>query len=151
MASNDGLNLLAMLSTQPQVDSGVNYLARNRLYSQPAPVMSGYLTKLDPLQELAFQQWVKENKIPFDPTPTADYDMRGYYKSIQGMNKLAQASINANDGQIHFPDTFKTPYHESFSAESKFAAPGAPTWNDLDQLVTPNAKIVYDERKANGK
>jgi hypothetical protein len=147
MAQNDALNLLAQLSAAPQADPSQANYARNRLYAMAAPVMSGYLTKLDPLQEMAFQQWVRDNNVPFDPSPNADYDMRGYYKSIQGLNRLAQTSVNANDGMLHFPDTFKTPYHESFSAESKWAAPGAPTWNELDQLVTPNAKIVFDERK----
>jgi hypothetical protein len=123
-------------------------LARNRRYALPPSVMKGsYLTQLSPLQEMAFQQWVQKNNVPFDPSPTADYDMRGYYRALMAGDPRAQSGVNANDGQLHFTDAFKTPYHESFSAESKFAAPGAPRWNEADQLVTPGGQIVFDERR----
>lgn len=117
-------------------------------YALPLSTMKdSFLTKLNPLQEMAFQQWVKTNNVPFDPSNKADYDMRGFYQAKMAGDKSALTGMNANDGKLHFTDTFKTPYHESFSAESKFAAPGSPRWNELDQLVAPSGRIVYDERK----
>jgi hypothetical protein len=127
-------------------------LARNSAYALPPSVMTGsYQTKLNPLQELAFQSWVKKNGIPFDPSPAADYDMRGFYRAMLYGDPEAKTTMNANDGMPHFIDRFKTPYHESFSAESQWAKPGAPTWNELDQLVLPSGKVVFDERKKFGK
>ena len=116
-------------------------------YSLPLSVMKdSYLTKLNPLQEMAFQEWVKTNNVPYDPSNKADYDMRGFYQAKMNGDKSASNGMNANDGLMHFTDKFKTPFHKSFSGESKFAAPGAPMWNDLDQLISPSGRIVYDER-----
>lgn len=114
------------------------------------PEQSPYQTQLSPTEETQFQGWVKQNKIPFDPSPTSDYDMRGFYKEQKSSGSKAQTGINKNDGKLHFTDFFKTPYHKSFSAESKYAKAGAPKWNDKDQLVLPNGKVVFDE-KVKGK
>jgi hypothetical protein len=67
--------------------------------------------------------------------------MRGFWQSGGG-----GTAVNPNDNMLHFPDTYKTPYHQSFSAESQWALPNAPTWNSQDQLVTPDGRIVFDER-----
>lgn len=129
------------------LDDANSILQRNMQYAKPAPIMGGYLSQLSPADEMAFQGWVKQNNVPFDPSPTADYDMRGFYRAMKNGDPTAKTGMNANDGQMHFSDYFKTPYHQSFSAESKWAAPGAPKWNDRDQLVTPGARVVFDERK----
>lgn len=122
-------------------------LAKTAAYALPPSVMAnGYQTKLGLLQEMGFQNWVKENNVPFDPSPTADYDMRGFYQALQAGDPRAQTGQNANDGKLHYADYFKTPYHESFSGGSKFAAPGAPSWNRSDQLVMPDGRVVLDER-----
>jgi hypothetical protein len=113
---------------------------RNAQWSVPEPA-GGYLTRLSPRDESLFKQWVDKNNVPFDPSPNADYDMRGFWKSGQG-----GTAVNPNDGKLHFPDTFKTPYHQSFSSESKFATPDAPTWNDKSQLVDKAGNVVFDER-----
>lgn len=63
-------------------------------------------TKLDPLQEFAFRQWVEDNRVPFDPNakgPT-DYDMRGFYQGLTQQNPRAVTATNQNDGRLHFPD-----------------------------------------------
>ena len=143
------VNMLSRL--MPEIvpaDAGRNeLLARNMQYAVPSPVMQGgYLTKLDPLEEMAFMLWVKEKNVPFDPSPNADYDMRGFYKAMKSGDPKASTGMNSNDGQLHFTDFFKTPFHESFSAESRYAKPGAPKWNESDQLVLPSGKIVFDER-----
>jgi hypothetical protein len=105
-------------------------------WSKPGP----YVTKLPPDREQDFQQWVQDNHIPWQDTPDADYDMRGFYQSGE------HQSLNGNDGKMHFPDTWKTPYHQSFSRESIYATDGAPSWNEKDQLVLPNGTVIFDER-----
>ncbi len=119
---------------------------RNKAYARQE---KSYLTKLPPEQERAFQDWVSKNNVPFDPSAKADYDMRGFWHGLVTGDRKAQTAINPNDNKMHFPDYWKTPYHESFSNESMHAAKGAPKWNEKDQLVLPNGKIVFDERKKN--
>lgn len=118
---------------------------RNISYAKPAPA-GGYLTALPQDQEKAFQQWVSQNNVPFDPSSQADYDMRGFWKGLMSGDPRATTAINPNDRQLHFPDYWKTPYHKSFSAESMWATEKAPSWNEKDQLVTPDGKVVFDER-----
>lgn len=106
---------------------------------------NSYITPLSLDDQIKFLEWVSSNNVPYDPSPNSDYDMQGYWKSIQGKNYSPE--INKNDGMPHYPDTFKTPYHRTFSSESVFSTPGAPSWNKLDQLVLPDGTIVFDERK----
>lgn len=106
-----------------------------------------YQTKLPPDQEQAFQSWVAAKKVPFDPSPTADYDMRGYYQALQAKDPRAVTEVNAADKRMHFPDVWKTPYHATFSAESIYAPPDAPHW-DGDVLIDKNGKVIADERPA---
>lgn len=121
----------------------LNPALRNAQWAMPAP-SGGYMTSLPPDQEAQFKAWVAQNKVPFDPSRVADYDMRGFWQA-QSQPGLATA-INPNDNMLHFPDRFKTPYHQSFSAESQWALPGAPNWNNQDQLVLPNGRVIFDER-----
>lgn len=95
------------------------------------------LTKLSPEEEKSFQKWVNKTGVPV----TDDYDMRGFWKYG------GESGVNRNDGQLHFTDTYKTPLHESFSGESRYARKDIPTpkWNDKDQLVAPNGKVLFDE------
>jgi hypothetical protein len=55
----------------------------------------------------------------------------------------AVGAIDPNDGQMHYPDCWKTPYHETFSAESQWPL---PTWNAEDQLIAPSSRIMFDDR-----
>lgn len=114
-------------------------------YAKPG----NYNTALPPQEEREFQQWVQQNKIPFDPqAPVADYDMRGFYQALKSGDERATTAVNQNDNKTHFPDYWKTPYHKSFSSESQWADPEkAPRWNSKNQLVTPDGKVVYDERE----
>jgi hypothetical protein len=117
---------------------------RNKPWSKPG----NYRTDLGD-QEPAFQQWVRDNKVPFDVHRTGpdDYDMRGFWQGAQTGDPRANTSPNPNDGQIHYDDKWKTPYHKSFSSESQWAQPNAPAWNEKDQLIDPSTgSVVYDER-----
>ena len=56
-----------------------------------------------------------------------------------------KAAMNTTTKSLHYPDTYKTPYHESFSAESQWAASGAPTWKG-NKLVTPSGEVVFEDK-----
>jgi len=100
-----------------------------------------YRTQLSPVEEYEFYKWVKENKIPFQEEggPLADYDMRGFWKAMVSGNSERAPNL-------HFPDTFKTPFHSTFSNESKYAYPGAPHWVG-DKLMDKSGKVIVDEGK----
>lgn len=118
--------------------------ARNAKWARDG--LTSYVTALDPTQEMQFREWVEKGRIPFDPDQLdPDYDMRGYWTDGQ----QGGAQVNANDGQPHYPDTYKTPFHQSFSRESRYARPDAPYWANDHQLVDPaTGEVVYDERPA---
>lgn len=136
-------------------------LARNKPYM--AASAHDFTTPLPPDQEASFRKWVADNKVPFDPNnPTSDYDMRGYWTAantpgawdhLQQMGKIPAdmqpggTKVDPNDGQPHFPDWWKTPYHQTFSNESQFADRStAPHWTPDDKLVTPDGKVVFDDK-----
>jgi hypothetical protein len=108
---------------------------------RPDALPGPYITQLHPEDETKFQQWVKDNKIPWQDSPTADYDMRGFWKAQVSGDPNAQRAAN-----LHFPDTYKTPYHRSFSNESKYATPAAPRWVNNNQQVDPHGNVTWDDR-----
>lgn len=121
-----------------------NYIKYQK-YAKPGT--NNYQTALPDDQEQQFRSWVKQNRVPFNPAdPVADYDMRGYWKDIASKGQ-SETAINPNDHQMHFPDTYKTPYHNSFSGESQYALPGGPSWVNDHQLAAPDGSILYDERQ----
>lgn len=103
-----------------------------------------YVTSLAPAEENEFQSWVKNNKIPFDPSANSDYDMRGFWKASKAGDPNASTAVSQFDGRIHFPDTYKTPYHKTFSNESKYATPSAPKWVG-DKLIDSSGRVIADE------
>jgi hypothetical protein len=134
-------------SAQPQqrIDPAQQYLARNRPYVRPGATQ--FTTQLPPQAEQAFRQWVQQNRVPFNPAvPTSDYDMRGFWSALQAGDPRARSAIDPNDSRLHYPDYWKTPYHQTFSAESQWATPDAPRWNDKDQLVDKAGNIIFDDR-----
>ncbi len=112
--------------------------------SNYAATAGPYQTTLLPHEEAKFQQWVTQNKVPFDPSPTADYDMRGYWRALQAKDPRTQTAVNAFDNQLHFPDVWKTPYHASFSNESIYARKDAPKWVG-DKLTDNKGRVLVDE------
>jgi hypothetical protein len=130
---------------QPQLTPQQTF-ARNAPYLNQIN-MRPYNTPLSPMDEMMFQGWLGKNNVPFDPkAPVSDYDMRGFWKGLQEGHPQAQSAIDPNDGKMHYPDYWKTPYHDTFSDQSQWAGPTAPKWNDQDQLVTPGARIQFDDR-----
>ena len=128
------------ISSRPE-----DVLDRNKQYTKGN--LQSFQTNLSNNDELQFQKWIKQNpNIPFDDSKTSDYDMRGFWKGLKDKDPTAVTSINPNDNMPHFPDTYKTPYHVSFSNESKYSNNKAPSWNDKDQLIDMNGNVVFDER-----
>ena len=126
-----------------------NFFETGKLPPRPEPLQIGrkYVTELPPDQEQAFQAWAAKNKVPWQDTPNADYDMRGFWSALQVGDPRAATAINPADKRLHFPDTWKTPYHATFSNESQYAAgrPDAPHWQG-NVLVAPDGRVVADER-----
>lgn len=117
-------------------------LKRNMAYADPD--WRKKMAVLTPEQEKAFRAWVVANKVPFNPGEKyPDYDMRGYYLAMQ--KGAAGSEVNPVDKRLHYPDTFKTPYHESFSRESQWAKEGAPSWQG-QKLVSPAGEVVFETK-----
>lgn len=110
------------------------------------PSKTGYITQLTPQEMAQFLTWVRTNNIPYDPSPNADYDMPGFWKGLVSGDPKATTAIDPNDKRLHFTDYWKTPYHKTFSRESQYAMPDAPEWNDQDQLVDKDGKVLFDDR-----
>lgn len=127
-----------------------NY-GRNQTWTKPGA--QNFNTPLTPTEEQQFQQWLATNKVPFDPNqPVQDYDMRGFWKALMSGDPKAQSAVDPNDKRLHYPDYWKTPYHQTFSNESQWADPKkAPHWNEKDQLVMPDGTVIFDDRAQKGK
>ncbi len=114
----------------------------------PRTLPSNYNTKLPPLEEMQFRQWLSENHVPFNADAAlTDYDMRGFYQASRQGQPGVSTQVNPNDNLLHYPDRFKTPIHRSFSNESQWAGASAPQWINDSQLASPNGRIVFDERR----
>lgn len=144
----------AMSSLPPEAHGAISHahglIGGGSDAAQPIPSPGpGYVTKLPDQQEQGFQSWAKEKKVPWVDEPNADYDMRGYYQALQSGDPGARQSLNAADGKMHFPDTWKTPFHKTFSNESKYATPDAPHW-DRNRLIDNTGRMIADESGTSG-
>lgn len=117
--------------------------ARNKAWAKPSA--DGYATTLSPPQEKAFRGWIAQNNVPFDPNATvSDYDMRGFYKALIAGDPRAKSAVDPNDGRIHYPDYWKTPYDATFSNQSQWATREAPHW-DGNKLVSNNGVVLFND------
>lgn len=114
--------------------------AHNAMFATSGP----YQTPLSTKDEAAFRAWVAKWDIPFDPKArTVDYDMRGFWKAQPGHSASAPPH---GDGD-HFPDTWKTPYDTSFSAESMYATSDCPfVWQGNALVDTRTDTLVFGSR-----
>ena len=105
--------------------------------------LSPYHTPLASWEKPIFLDWIRtlsqQLGRPLDPDdPT--YDYRGFWRSqLLGGRGMG---LDPSSGQMHFPDTFKTPDHPTFSNESQYATPGAPHWTANDTLVDPQGDVT---------
>lgn len=123
-----------------------NYRPQISPYAQ---FVGNYQTRLPDAQEQQFHSWVNQNQIPFDPGQYADYDMRGFWQAMTRGDQRATSAIDPYDKLPHFPDYWKTPYHESFSNESIYAKPTAPAWQGNRFLVDQQSGAVKFDQGAN--
>lgn len=140
-------NMMADHTDDQRWQSGMNAnFNQNRNWAKPSAT---YQTALAPDEEAQFRAWVAAKKVPFNPNePASDYDMRGFWKALQSGDPRATTGINPNDHKLHFGDAWKTPYHQSFSRESEYAQPTAPYWVGAQYLVTPEGRVVFDEKRS---
>ena len=135
--------IMDLLQRQKDAKAQQVIFQRNLQYANP--IWQTKLTQLPADQEKAFLNWVQQNKVPFDPNAkNPDYDMRGFYQALIQGDPRAATAVNQYDQAMHFPDIWKTPYHETFSAESVFAGENAPKWEG-SKLVAPTGEVLVDE------
>jgi N12 class adenine-specific DNA methylase len=106
-----------------------------RNIARPGP----HVTLLPQNEELEFRKWVATNRVPFDPGPQSDYDMRGYWKALRARDQRVAGSDPLNP-----PAEFQTPYHPEFSNKSIFAGADAPKWMQ-DKLVDSFGRVIKDK------
>ena len=103
------------------------------LQKKQASLPSPYRTQLGMADQMQYQGWRGANQVPDENTGySSEYDMPGFYKEQQS-GGTAQRILNGlsfdgptamkSDG-LHYPDTYKTPFHKSFSNESKYKYEG---------------------------
>jgi hypothetical protein len=118
---------------------------RNKQWAKPGA--APFITKLSPDQEKEFQDWAAKNpdmvKGELD-TKTPDYDVRGRWLAEKNGDPDAKLTRSAFDGKLHASDKWKTPFNRTFSAESIYAAPGAPKW-DGNVLKDKDGNVIADE------
>lgn len=150
MATSVKKRILPNLGTLAKpVDSDSNYeqqLLKNYAHNKPYAKIGPYVTKLTSAQEKQFRDWVKKNKIDFDPNATiTDYDMRGFWLAeVNGKNSETQ--VNPYDHKLHFTDKYKTPYDRDFSNQSQYALPDAPHWKSDRYLIDKNGNVIFDQK-----
>lgn len=102
-----------------------------------------------------YLMWLLRNGVQETP----DYNMAQFYRSSEiGGDPRLSSGVNPNDQQVHFPDAYKLPNHETFSTDSNYynakTMPNTPTWqggalpdgrNESWTLTRPNGQIVAQE------
>jgi murein DD-endopeptidase MepM/ murein hydrolase activator NlpD len=136
-AQGTAAGLISALGGQTPLFSseGPQYASAAYAHNAPFATKGSYTTKLSDEDEARFRAWLQKYKVPFDPDdPRSDYDMRGYWKANHG---------KAYKGG-HFPDTYKTPYDTTFSAESKYATANNPfKWQGNNLVDTRSGRLIF--------
>lgn len=106
----------------------------------PSTRQNQYQTDIGEAEPL-YQAWLRDNGV----NDTPDYDMRGFYMGMLTGAPQATSAVDPHDGRLHFTDWWKTPEHESFSEESRYAPPGSPRWRTImaNILDDKNGRPVY--------
>lgn len=94
-----------------------------------------YRTTLSPEEEERFQEWARRNRIRMDPGWNEDYDLRGLWQSNPTITP---------DERGHLPDTYKKPFHPTFSDQSVYGGPDSPHWAGY-KLFDRYGRLVADE------
>ncbi|SRR6266849_4820724 len=124
--------------SEDRTDLYPHFLKLNQPYAKAGP----WTTQLHPTEEQEFRTWATQHKISVDD-PT--YDNRGFWKALKAGDPRAKAGFNPTAGEVHGPDTWKTPYDPSFSRESIYALPHAPRWQG-QYLVDEKGTKLFDDK-----
>ena len=136
----------AMMARQSAPPPMADVFQRNQ--PMVAPGQHSYNTRLAPLEEMEFRKWLSANRVPFDPEAgVTDYDMRGFFQALKQGNPRAVSAVDPHDKQMHYPDYWKTPYHDTFSRESQWATGMAPAWSDDGRyLANASGRVLFDSK-----
>lgn len=117
------------------------YSLRDLLAGGSTETVDPFRTSIPYNRESEFQDWTRANRITDLDHPDSHYDYRGAF--LEGVKPEV-----APDGVAHWPDTYKTPGHPTFSVESKYAAGrnDAGIWQG-DQFV-PASQLLESERRS---
>lgn len=119
---------------------------RNRPYTDPK-WGGNFQTQIPLAQMVAYLSWLKQ-AAPWvvNPETGRDYDYAGFWLAQQAGYPMAQTTTNPFLNETHFPDYWKTPFHATFSNESRYAKPNAPHWEE-DRLTDSKGKTLFTESK----
>jgi hypothetical protein len=124
------------------------------------PGANPYTTPLSPIDEAKFRFWVEKQRAlanngdkgvasvvaKWQDVPDSDYDMRGFWQDLASQG--AATSESKWDG-AHLTDTYKTPYHRSFSRYSQYSPSDGPDWHGSDAagwyLIDQHGRVVFSE------
>jgi hypothetical protein len=115
------------------------------------PGSKPYTTPLSGQDESKFRNWIAGQDVDFNPNdPKSDYDMRGFWKDkVKDSPSGPISGTQMKSDGMHFPDTYKTPYHQSASNESIYMPSDAPQWQGTDdsgyKLIDKGGNTVFDE------
>lgn len=120
-------------------DEGPAFYKRAYNHNLPYAVPQPWVTTLASFDEFSFRTWVAAFGVPFDPNAAiVDYDMRGYWHDFI---KPGGAWVRG-----HFPDTWKTPFDTTFSAESKYATANCPfKWSGDRLFDTKTGELIFGQ------
>jgi len=121
---------------------------RNKRWAVPGP----WITQLPADQEQQFLQWAEKNRnqLSMQEMLAPNYDMRGFWKALMAGDPRARSGVNEVDKLVHYPDIWKTPYHESFNKQSMYSLPTNPYhWvGDMQDpaLVGINRQVIIPRK-----
>tara|TARA_R110000822_G_scaffold75493_4_gene181613 strand:+ start:4260 stop:4706 length:447 start_codon:yes stop_codon:yes gene_type:complete len=134
--------------------------ALNSMSNQGGNFSSPYNTPLNVSDQLQYEMFKIANQLSGDRQGLDNpYDMRGFFKKMlqQGGTAFQMptdgSTADLPDG-LHFTDEFKTPFHPTYSNESKYKMPGLDrdwvpngdgTWSLKDNRT---GEVIRDERSA---
>lgn len=103
----------------------------------------------DDKQHQKYLAWTLANKVPI----SNDYNMEGFFNASQNPLSGLSSSINPNDNQMHYPDAYKLPNHQSFSTDSNYynpkTMPQTPSWQG-GEIGGTNGQESWSLRRPNG-
>lgn len=104
-------------------------------------------TPLTKDQEQRFKAWAKAQGIGDVDHPQSYYDYRGYWKDIAAHGKDTR-QVNAQDQQLHFPDTYKQHGHPTFSQESMYSKGAWDGGKWVGETLLQQPRLAVSHRRA---